>query len=228
MTWTPFSGVNAGYVFELYERYLQDPASVDAATRAYFERWTPPDTIAADADAVPAPAGGSPDIAKVAAVVKYAQAIREFGHLAAELDPLGTPPLGDPALDMSSYGLTEDDLRRLPASLVGGVLTSQARNALEATELLRAVYAGSIGYDFDHIRRPEEREWLRESIESGRFSVRRQSIDSEALLRRLTEVEIFERFIHRIFPGKHRFSDRRAGHHCADARRNHRPRWRCR
>src|SRR5258705_270151 len=36
-----FYGPNAGYVIELYERYLQDPASVDAATRAIFDTWSP-------------------------------------------------------------------------------------------------------------------------------------------------------------------------------------------
>lgn len=208
MTWTPFSGVNAGYVFELYERYLQDPSSVDAPTRAFFERWTPPDPFSGAANDAPASDApiDTPDVSKVAAVVSYAAAIREYGHLAAQLDPLGTPPMSDPALDMSAHGLTEDDLRRLPASLIGGPLAQRTRNALEATEALRAVYAGSIGCDFDHIRRPEERLWLRDAIESGRFSARNQPLDSETLLQRLTEVEVFERFIHRIFPGKHRFS----------------------
>src|ERR1041385_5502197 len=37
-----FTGVNAGYVLELYERYRQNPDSVDAATRKAFESWTPP------------------------------------------------------------------------------------------------------------------------------------------------------------------------------------------
>ena len=41
--WHEFQGLNAGYVLELYDRYRQDPASVDAQTRAYFEEWTPPD-----------------------------------------------------------------------------------------------------------------------------------------------------------------------------------------
>ena len=43
MSDTPFHGPNAGYVLDLYERYQRDPASVDAATRAFFERWTPSD-----------------------------------------------------------------------------------------------------------------------------------------------------------------------------------------
>ena len=41
MTLGPFGGVNAGYVLELYERYRQNPESVDPATRKAFESWTP-------------------------------------------------------------------------------------------------------------------------------------------------------------------------------------------
>ena len=39
--WDQFSGVNAGYVYDLYERYLTDPTSVDQATRALFATWSP-------------------------------------------------------------------------------------------------------------------------------------------------------------------------------------------
>ncbi|SVD88718.1 uncharacterized protein METZ01_LOCUS441572, partial [marine metagenome] len=37
-----FHGPNAAYILELYEKYLADPNSVDAETRAGFARWTPP------------------------------------------------------------------------------------------------------------------------------------------------------------------------------------------
>ena len=40
--WDQFTGANAGYVQELYERYQQDPESVDEATRAAFAAWAPP------------------------------------------------------------------------------------------------------------------------------------------------------------------------------------------
>ena len=39
---TAFYGPNAGYVFELYEHYQQDPNSVDPETRKLFEEWSPP------------------------------------------------------------------------------------------------------------------------------------------------------------------------------------------
>ena len=40
--WLGLGGVNEAYALELYERYLADPASVDAATREAFERSGPP------------------------------------------------------------------------------------------------------------------------------------------------------------------------------------------
>ena len=39
--WDQFTGANAGYVYELFERYQRDPSSVDEATRRAFATWTP-------------------------------------------------------------------------------------------------------------------------------------------------------------------------------------------
>ncbi|MDL1901438.1 2-oxoglutarate dehydrogenase E1 component [Anaerolineae bacterium CFX9] len=197
--WNDFAGPNAGYVLELYERYRRDPASVDAGTRAFFEHWTPPEATAQ-------PDVPQADISRVVGAVNFARALREYGHLAARLDPLGTQPVGDPALDPAAHGITEDDLRGMPASLIGGPIGAAARTALEATQLLRETYSSTIGFDYEHVRMPEEREWLRQAVESRRYAPQAQPIDEEMLLRRLTEVELFERFIHRIYPGKHRFS----------------------
>jgi 2-oxoglutarate dehydrogenase complex dehydrogenase (E1) component-like enzyme len=40
--WNDFQGVNRDYALELYERFLQDPASVDADSRRLFETIGPP------------------------------------------------------------------------------------------------------------------------------------------------------------------------------------------
>ena len=197
-----FQGVNAGYAQELYERYLSNPASVDADTRKIFESWTP-EAGASTGTA----AGHSPAQLQVAVgAANLAESIRRYGHLAAHLDPLGNEPPGDPSLAPETHGITEADLRQLPASLIGGPVAQGAANAAEAVARLRQIYCATTGYDCSHVFVPEERAWLREAAESGRFRPPVTPIDADALLDRLTQVEVFERFLHRTFPGKTRFS----------------------
>jgi len=200
-----FPGINIGYVLEQYERYQQDPNQVDAAWRAFFERWGSV-LVAEEGPTTPGVAAPAVDLAKVAAVVSLAESIRKRGHRAAHLDPLGSDPPGDPALDTGYHGLSERDLDTLPASIVGGPIARSSQNAREAITRLRAVYCGTIGYDFGHVEEPEEREWLIEAVESGRFAVPPTPEQKRALLERLTQVEAFERFLHRAFVGQKRFS----------------------
>ncbi len=199
--WREFHGPNAAYVLELYERYRRDPDSVDPVTREALAR------LAVPVEESGPPAGGpAPAPAKIAGTVNLAQAIRGYGHLAARLDPLGRPPHGDPSLEPAAHGLSEEDLRRLPASLVGCPSTDVCANAWEAVRALLAIYAGTTGYRFRHIWDANEREWLREAVESGRYRPPGDPVNPPALLERLTQVEVFERFLHRTFPGKTRFS----------------------
>ncbi|MCB9106031.1 MAG: 2-oxoglutarate dehydrogenase E1 component [Anaerolineales bacterium] len=198
-----FHGPNAGYILELYERYQQDPNSVDPETRAYFKEWTPTTNGAPAITAAAAPAVNTD---KLVGAVNLAQAVREYGHLAAQLDPLGTPPPGDSALDEAYYDLTEDNLRQLPASLIGGPVAEDSDNALQAINQLRQIYSSTIGYDYDHMRQFEERSWLRQAAETSRFRPSPEQDNYGALLQQLTAVEVFERFLHRTFPGKTRFS----------------------
>jgi len=193
-----FHGPNAAYVLELYDRYIENPNSVDLETKALFDQWKP--GIDGEIPSI------SVNFEKIVGAVNLAQGIREYGHLAAKIDPLGSDPPGDPSLDPSAHGLTKDDLRMLPANLVGGPIASKASNALDAIEDLFSVYTTHIGYDYDHIHIPEEREWLRIAAEAGLFRPPKEPIAPKALLDLLTKVEVFERFLHRIFPGKFRFS----------------------
>src|SRR5436190_7407519 len=128
-SWLDFQGPNAGYIAELYERYRSNPQSVDPAARELFDRWAPPE------EAQPPAAASAPaDLSRVVGAVNLAHAIRGFGHLAARLDPLGSPPPGDPSLLPATHSLTDDDLRQLPASLIGQPVAEQAANAWEAIE----------------------------------------------------------------------------------------------
>ncbi len=202
-------GPNAGYIAELYDRYRQDPESVDAATRAFFADWTPPEESVPAQSALSTTAGALPsriDIPRVVAAARLARLIRELGHLAAHVDPLGCDPPGDPNLDLATHGLETADLAALPPGVVGGPLAEGAENALEAMGRLRRAYSGAVGYETDHIQIDEERRWIRDAIESGYFYQESDTDSKCDLLERLTEVDAFERYLHQTFPGDKRFS----------------------
>jgi 2-oxoglutarate dehydrogenase E1 component len=178
--WQDFAGLNRGYVLELYEKYRHDPTSVDPETRAVFEQWTPPAESAAVPDGVA--------YEKIVGAARLAQSIRRYGHLAAKLDPLGLRiPSGDPSLLPETHNVTEEDLRRLPQTLIPSPLTERAANMAEAIAALRGLYSSTTGYDYNHVFVPEERRWLRQAAEEGRFRAPADPISPVALLERLTQ-----------------------------------------
>lgn len=218
-----FYGPNAGYVLDLYERYKKDPSSVDEATRAIFATWSPENenttadntlTTAASTTAQPSrPEQNQKTNTDVNKLVSHAvaastlaHAIRERGHLGAHLDPLGSEPLGDRALQTETYGLTESDLAQLPPTVIGGHSAEGVANALEAINALRAMYSGTISYEFDQVKSADERAWLRDAVGLRLYHKTPTSQEARRLLKRLTQVEAFERYLHQTFPGQKRFS----------------------
>ncbi|RIK39064.1 MAG: 2-oxoglutarate dehydrogenase E1 component, partial [Chloroflexi bacterium] len=205
-----FQGPNLAWALDLYDAYLADPNAVDAETRAFFANWVPPqETAVTTIERPPAPrtvAAPAVDIQRVLAAAAYAQAIRAHGHREATISPVGPPRDGSVELYAAAHGLREDELAALPASVAGGTVAENSANALEAIERLRAIYCGSVGYEFDHVQVTAERQWLRDAAESGRFGTPLAAQGKRILLERLTEVEAFEKFLHTTYLGAKRFS----------------------
>src|SRR5215213_3201180 len=114
-----FYGPNAGYVLEIYEQYLEDPASVAPRWQTYFAEFQPELPLATNGHSATAvgtaPAAPAVDLEKVVGAAALAQAIREYGHLDASIDPLQRPVADNLDLELATYGLTDSDLRALPA-----------------------------------------------------------------------------------------------------------------
>ncbi len=148
--------------------------------------------------------GGIEDLRHVAAAYALVRAHRNFGHLAARLDPLGAEPPGDPSLDIGRLGLTPEIMARIPAELLR--IYVPGSTLAEALPHLRATYCGTIAYEVEHIGSHEERLWLRQVIESGQHRRPLSAEGKRQLLARLTAVETLERFLHKAYLGQKRFS----------------------
>src|SRR5207302_1944790 len=132
------------------------------------------------------------------------KAHRTHGHLAAKLDPLGREPEGDPALDPEPLGLTPELMAKIPSRILR--MWVPGETLAEALPHLRETYCGPIAYEIEHIGSHRQRLWLREAIESGRFRGPLGADEQKALLRRLTEVDALERFMHKSYLGQKQFS----------------------
>ncbi|MEP6591000.1 MAG: multifunctional oxoglutarate decarboxylase/oxoglutarate dehydrogenase thiamine pyrophosphate-binding subunit/dihydrolipoyllysine-residue succinyltransferase subunit [Gemmatimonadota bacterium] len=154
-------------------------------------------------EAVSAPA--SPvQLHQVAGAMALVKAFRTHGHLAARLDPLGTPPVGDPALTPAEVGLTDEIMATIPTDVLR--IAVPGNTLAEALPYLEATYCGTIAYEVEHIASHERRVWLREQIESGVHRVPLTVTQKKSLLERLTQVEGMERFLHNAYIGAKRFS----------------------
>ncbi|MGC2295572.1 MAG: multifunctional oxoglutarate decarboxylase/oxoglutarate dehydrogenase thiamine pyrophosphate-binding subunit/dihydrolipoyllysine-residue succinyltransferase subunit [Candidatus Dormiibacterota bacterium] len=140
----------------------------------------------------------------VAAGMSLVKAHRTHGHLAAHLDPLGSEPTGDPALEPETVKLTPELMAAVPAWMMRVMVPGDT--LAEALPHMRQTYCGTIAYEIEHISSHEQRVWLRKQIESG---VERPPLSPEQqleLFRRLAEVDGFERFLRKTYLGQHTFS----------------------
>ncbi|WP_019415492.1 2-oxoglutarate dehydrogenase E1 component [Paenisporosarcina sp. TG20] len=204
--WANLSGPNLGYVLEMYDLFIQSPESVESDLVELFKKYGAPSMSATEVY-VPESQHVDPDnFGKVLAAVQLAEAIRSHGHLAADIYPLNDRPKDTTRLDPSSYGLSEADLIEIPASLLMKNVPNNIQNALQAIEHLKSLYTDSIAYEFAHVINPQEHDWIQEKIESSSMKVSLSAEERKVLLNRLSEIEGFEKFIHRTFVGAKRFS----------------------
>ncbi|HSS72377.1 MAG TPA: 2-oxoglutarate dehydrogenase E1 component [Gaiellaceae bacterium] len=168
----------------------------------------PPEPAPAPAPAAPQPSAVPEELllGGVAAAMALVKAHRMHGHLAAHLDPLGSEPVGDPALEPERLipKLTPELQAQIPASLLR--LYVPAETLADALPRLRETYCGTIAYEIEHLSDHELRVWLRKAIESGRYRRPLSAAEQKRLLGRLTEVEGMERYLRRAFLGQKSFS----------------------
>jgi len=185
---------NSAYIEQQYARYRADPASVPEDWALFFAGFD----LAADTTRAPGPAQPS------GGVFGLVLAYREFGHLIANLDPLGNNLRDHPLLDLAAFGLGESDLDRpVDPRPFGGPFQGTLRDLIAA---LRETYCGTLGVEYMDIPDKRRRDWLQAHMESRR---NRPELGAEArvrILQKLLEADALEQFLHVKYVGQKRFS----------------------
>ncbi len=196
-------GYNAGFAEQLAEREMRERGVVPPSLSE----------VSGDGGAPPSPAPERAAAARVpedqlrvaAAAGSLVAAYRDHGHLAARLDPLDRrEPQIHPLLQPSTYGIDEEQLEGVPASLVD--LGHLGDTLADALGRLREIYCGPLGYELDQLDDPAKRDWLVERIEGDAYRDPLDGPEAVEVLERLSQVEGMERFLHRAYLGKKRFS----------------------
>lgn len=206
--WDNFTGPNEAYIDEQYMTFLRNPDDVDHSFRELFENYGKPTWLEAKHETIKDTSEVTHEkIKKITRAIEFIEAIRRYGHLEADIYPVGIREEGvSPLVDSETYGLTAQDLKSIPATWLREECPLHVENGLELIRYLKARYMGKISFEFDHVNDDAERRWLIQQIESQRLTFKRSDDKKRELLKRLSYVEGFEHFLNTTFVGQKRFS----------------------
>ena len=194
------NGWNAEYIDGLFQQWREDPRSVDEQWQNFFRGFELGARRAETAGDGPAGGVAHTNQGRVDSLIYH---YRDIGHLAADLDPLGTTRPFPDDLSLASFSLDESALdERFDA----GHLPLPAETPLRTIiDVLQATYCGHVGVEYMHIQDREQRRWLQQQMEPVRN--RRSSRRTRSLRdpRELIEADAFESFLHTRYRGKKRF-----------------------
>lgn len=221
-------GGNAPYIEELYESYLDNPASVPDQWRAYFDAM----------QLVPAADGSlqSVDVAHAPVVASFAQraklgalrpagaamdpsvarkqvhvqsiiaAYRFLGERWADLDPLKRQERAPiPELEPAFYDLTDADMD-MSFSASNTYFGQDEMTLRELIQALRQTYCGTFAAEFMYIADPAQKRWIQQRLEPIRSTAVFDEKKKRRILERLTAAEGLERYLHTKYVGQKRFS----------------------
>ncbi|MFI3120606.1 MAG: thiamine pyrophosphate-dependent enzyme, partial [Methylococcaceae bacterium] len=213
-------GSNAGFVENLYERFLEDPDSVEPSWQKEFseihqgadfeaphspviERFA---QLALKSQGRLAKLQGFTEesVKKQSAVARLINHYRVRGHQIAANNPLGKTQPPPPDMDPAYYGLSEPDMDTLfDTGALYGVDRLPLRDIIAN---LQEIYCGSIGSEYMHIVDTHIRRWFINRLESSKTNLKPEPEKKLWLLKLLTAAEGIESHLHNRFVGQKRFS----------------------
>ncbi|MDO9425098.1 MAG: 2-oxoglutarate dehydrogenase E1 component [Methylobacter sp.] len=213
-------GSNADFVENLYERFLEDPDSVEPSWQKEFTKIhrgvdfeTPHSPVVERFAQLAVKSQGrlaklqgftEESVKKQSAVARLINHYRVRGHQIAANNPLGKTMPPPPDMDPAYYGLSEPDMDTLfDTGSLYGVDRLPLRDIIAN---LQEIYCGSIGSEYMHIVDTHIRRWIINRLESSKTNLELTPEKKHWLLKLLTAAEGIENHLHNRFVGQKRFS----------------------
>lgn len=184
---------------ELYHKYKNDPESVDEKWRAFFSGFD------FAVKSYPVSDNDVSDHIKEFKVIDLISDYRKRGHLFTKTNPVRKRRDHKPNLDLCHYGLEESDLDVVFHA--GSELKMGPSKLRDIIDALQQTYCQSVGVEYKYMRDNDVVHWLQDRMEGYRNTPSYHTLDNKHwIFKKLARAVLFEKFIHKRFPGQKRFS----------------------
>lgn len=184
---------NLEYLEEMYGRFRSNPDDLPAEWKLFFE----------GVEFAQSLGGSSSFSGQELDVYNLIETYRSYGHLNADLDPLGIRPRSTPALELTRFNLSEADLDK--RFQIGSTIGLPNATLREIITRLESCYCQTLTAQIAECR-PEVRDWFRKEFENTDLSLKLDAKDRVEIYKQLARTESLEKFLHTRFVGAKRFS----------------------
>jgi 2-oxoglutarate dehydrogenase E1 component len=195
--------VHAQLIDDQYERYLKNPDGIEPSWRAFFQGYDFAKEIYSEEDLEGA--GVPEEVIKEFHVLNLIQGYRSRGHLFTKTNPVRMRRSYEPTLDIENFGLSKDDLDT-PFNAATELGLPGATKLREIITHLEAIYCQSTGVEYNYIRDPERRTWIKNWIHKDDNKPKLSIAEKKQILHKLNQAVSFEAFLNTKFVGQKRFS----------------------
>ncbi|MCB0415817.1 MAG: 2-oxoglutarate dehydrogenase subunit E1, partial [Bdellovibrionales bacterium] len=180
---------------QLYNSYTQNPQSVDREWQIFFEGME----FAGSSNLSSSRAQGVSE--KEVDVYRLIRAYRDYGHLKANLDPLGLNKRDHSFLNLENFGLSEKDFNQ--SFRASSFLDKENMTLKEILQKLETTYCGTLTAQLAECE-PNVRLWFYKELENNGLILPQDQ--KQKIYEQLARTESLEKFIHTRFVGMKRFS----------------------
>lgn len=212
-----FSFLNAAHsqlIEDLYQQYKRYPDTVEPSWKAFFQGFefglenygdSETYTVSEYTSSQINTGDIAENIKKEFNVINLIEAYRSRGHLFTKTNPVRDRRTYEPTLAIENFGLSPKDLGQ-KFSCATQIGMAQPATLQEIIDRLETIYCDSIGTEYMHIGRVEEKLWIRQWLQKNSNHPELSADEKVEILGKLNQAVAFENYLHTKFVGQKRFS----------------------